>query len=536
MRKYLLILLLSGFAAFAQKGTVHTSIDTTKNKVGARFTLSLKAVADTSVSVVFPRGKNIGPLEVIRSYPVDTVRKDATYELTKRYGLTQFDSGRYVIPRLPVKFGIVTAFSDSLVVEVANVQVDTLKQKMHDIKDILPAKSRSGWWWYLLLVAVLAAGGYFGYKWWKRRRQKASMPEEVYKTPIEKATVLLQQLEKKELVRRGEVKTYYSELTDNARTYIEEAIHIPAMESTTAELIEKLKMASVKKHMTLTPETVANLEKVLRHADMVKFAKERPQEFEIVDDRQKIEATILTINNAIPERIEEDEDAERNELLRLAREKEKRRKRIRRAAIFTAATATAVLLLLFTLAQLGFTNIFSSPNERLLNGEWVQSEYGNPGVSIETPEVLTRIDATKMLAPDAIAILKEFQMFGMGAQLDDLYVLVSTIKYKKDTELNLDTIVEGSIRDLEQKGATNILVKKDEFATKAGISGIRAYGTMSVVDGVLKRNSKVYYEMLFFKQEQGLQQVLVWYPEGDESGQKILERVINSVELQMGAQ
>jgi hypothetical protein len=49
---------------------------------------------------------------------------------------------------------------------------------------------------------------------------------------------LLDTLEKKELCKKGEVKAYYSELTDIARNYIEEAIEIPAMESTTSELIK----------------------------------------------------------------------------------------------------------------------------------------------------------------------------------------------------------------------------------------------------------------------------------------------------------
>jgi hypothetical protein len=44
--------------------------------------------------------------------------------------------------------------TDSLLVEVANVQVDTLKQ-MFDIKDT-PFKSSLGdWWKYLLLLAVI---------------------------------------------------------------------------------------------------------------------------------------------------------------------------------------------------------------------------------------------------------------------------------------------------------------------------------------------------------------------------------------------
>lgn len=534
-RKLLLIFLLACCASFAQTGKVQTAIDTVKNKIGAQFTLTLKASVDTGTAVVFPKGKNFGPLEVIRDFPIDTVRKDAIYELIKKYGLTHFDSGKYVIPRLPVKIGANKFMSDSILVEVANVQVDTLKQKMFDIKDVAEAGSSSLWWLYLLILIALAVAGYFGYRWWKNRRSNDEA-EEIYKTPIEKATGLLQQLEKKELVQRGEVKAYYSELTDIARTYIEEAVHIPAMESTTSELIEKLRVASVKKNISLNPETVANLEKVLMHADMVKFAKERPVEFEIVDDRKKIETAILTINSAIPEKTEEDEDAERNEFLRRQKLKEARKKKIKKIALGVVAAIILVNVALYGLAQMGVKTYFSGETKKLLEGEWVTSEYGNPTVTIETPKVLKRQDAKKMLEPKAIAILKEFQMFGYGSPTDKLYIQVSTFKYKKETEVNLDTIVEGSIRDWEMKGAQNILVKKDAFSTKAGISGIRAYGTMSVLDGVLKRSSKVYYEMLFFKQEQGLQQVFISHEEGDEDGQKILERVIGSVELQVGVQ
>jgi hypothetical protein len=57
---------------------------------------------------------------------------------------------------------------------------------------------------------------------------------------------------------KGEVKEYYSELTDIARNYIEEAIEIPAMESTTSELIVALRAASLKKKMSVSQETIEN--------------------------------------------------------------------------------------------------------------------------------------------------------------------------------------------------------------------------------------------------------------------------------------
>ena len=38
-------------------------------------------------------------IAMIESYQVDTTKHDAKFSLIKRYGLTQFDSGVYTIPR-----------------------------------------------------------------------------------------------------------------------------------------------------------------------------------------------------------------------------------------------------------------------------------------------------------------------------------------------------------------------------------------------------------------------------------------------------
>ena len=49
--------------------------------------------------------------------------------------------------------------------------------------------------------------------------------------------------------QKGEVKEYYSEMTDIARTYIEESVKVPAMESTSSELIAAMKKAISEKKM-----------------------------------------------------------------------------------------------------------------------------------------------------------------------------------------------------------------------------------------------------------------------------------------------
>ncbi|HEU0124722.1 MAG TPA: hypothetical protein VFQ56_00320, partial [Flavobacterium sp.] len=109
--KFYIFLFLLTSTVFAQK-QVETSIDTTKNKIGAEFKLTLKTVVTSTAKVEFPKLKNIGPLEVIQSYPIDTVKKDGTYELVKKYGLTQFDSGRYTIPSIKILIDKKPFFSD----------------------------------------------------------------------------------------------------------------------------------------------------------------------------------------------------------------------------------------------------------------------------------------------------------------------------------------------------------------------------------------------------------------------------------------
>ena len=537
MKKLILYFLFSA-TVFAQQKQVQTSIDTTKNKIGAEFKLTLKTNVDTLSKVVFPNVKNFGALEVIQSYPIDTIKKNDRYELVKKYGLAQFDSGKYTIPSVRILINSKAFLSDSLRVEVANVEVDTLKQKMYDIKDIAPADNSIGDWWKWLLVLLIIAGlGALVY-WYVKKHKEKKEEAEIYKTPIEKATNLLNTLEKKELWQRGEIKEYYSELTDIVRIYIEEAIEVPAMESTTSELIQALKIASLKKKMELSKETIDNLFTVLKQADLVKFAKSKPLDFEITEDRKKIERAIVTLDKSIPVVVETDDDMLLNEMQRqeqLKKElKQQRKKRIQ-------ITVVSVFLLFFVtttffIVTKGFDyvidNVFGNSSKELLEGEWIQSDYGNPAVRIETPEVLKRVDLTKTLPSNGMALIKEMQSFAYGSLADNFYIMVSTLKYKKEGEIDLSKSLDGALQLIESQGAQNMIVKQEEFETKEGIKGIKGYGTFSKIDDVIKNSAKLYYEVLLFSQDGGLQQIIIFHEEGDKYANEISERILSSVELQ----
>lgn len=537
IKLYIVFFLLST-SLFAQKVT--TSVNVTKNKIGAEFKLTLKTDVDTLSKVKFPEAKNFGALEVIQSYKIDTVKNGARYELIKKYGLTQFDSGRYVIPRIPVFINGKPSFSDSIKVEVNDVKVDTLKQKMYDIKDVAQAESPLGTWWiYLLILLAIGIAGYFIYQFIKKRQNQPKVEVIVFKSPIEKATTLLQQLETKELWQKGEIKHYYSELTDIARNYIEEEIHIPAMESTTSELIDGLRKAAKQKKLKLSNETVENLEKVLMQADLVKFAKVKPLDYEIEEDKKRISSAIVIIHKSIPEVVEDDDELalwneQQKELARLLKLKKQKR-----ARIISTIGIVLGMLLLFVLGLIyikGFDyvkdNFLGHPTKDLVEGQWVYSEYGNPGVKVETPKVLKRIDVTKTLPKDAMALIKEMQTFGYGSLLEDFYMSVSTVTYKQQTQIDLDKTAEGYLKIMEAQGAQNIIVKTEDFDTQKGISGKKAYGTMTVLDKVKGKSTKMYYEVLLFGQSGGLQTILVMHREEDKYGQQIAERMLNSVELQ----
>jgi hypothetical protein len=529
--KYYILFFLISASLFAQK-QVETKIDVTRNKIGAQFNLTLKTNVDTLAKVVFPTSKNFGKMEVIRSYLIDTIKLGDRYELIKKYGVTQFDSGKYVIPSLKVLINNKAFATDSLLVEVSNVQVDTLKQKLFDIKPIVevPYELSYFWQYVLIILLILGIGALIYWLIKKYQKKKVEVLEEL-KSPIERATILLKTLEKKELWQKGAVKEYYSELTDIARNYIEEAIEIPAMESTTSELILALRAASIKKKMTVSAETLENLERVLKQADLVKFAKSKPLDYEIAEDQNKIEKAILTLDKSIPIEIEIDEDtSEWDEMRRLQKLKKQNRTRILTAIGFVVGAFLGLFIFFVTTKGFDYVkdNIIGRPTKELVEGKWVSSEYGISKVYIETPKILTRIDSTTQFPKKVIALLKDASVFTYGSLQSNFCIALVTAKPKQEIDYDLQKGLEGTIDGF---GGQNVVLKQEEFQTKMGITGLKGFGTMVFLDPVLKSSVKLYYEIILFKEDGGYQQLMIFHEEGDKYAEQISERVINSVEF-----
>jgi hypothetical protein len=154
-----LVMVLLAFVSSAQ---LKTTVDTTSIKIGEELLYSIEAEIDSTTVVVFPEGQTFKPMEMIESYAADTLRGNFKSKLIKKYGLTQFDSGAYTIPRQKILVGNKTIFSDSLRIIVQPVAVDTTKQKLYDIKPVIHVVNQRSffdhYYWALILFLVCSGG------------------------------------------------------------------------------------------------------------------------------------------------------------------------------------------------------------------------------------------------------------------------------------------------------------------------------------------------------------------------------------------
>jgi hypothetical protein len=533
---YLHIALLFWFFGFSQKIT--TSIDSSQIKIGSQFLLTIKASVNAKDKVVFPEGKFFGALEVLESFPIDTVKNNAQYELIKKYGLTQFDSGRYAIPKLLVNINQKAFRTDSLSILVNNVIVDTTKQQMHDIKNIIATEDEPGseWWKWLVLLVLIIASGFASYFIIKKIQKREDSAEEFFASPIEKAIAYLQNLDKKQLLQKGEVKEYYSEMTDIARTYIEESVKVPAMESTSSELVAALKKAISEKKMFINRDELEQFKVVLENADLVKFAKSKPLQFEIEKDKGIIDKFLIIIDKALPRTEAEAEVLFAEEVRKKELKKQKFKRTVIAVGIAASLFVLAVSMFLYTI---GFDylkeNYLGYSTAELLEKEWISSEYGEPAIIIETPKVLLRNNDEKIQnnLPENV---KSINRFMYGSIVDDFSIVLITTAFKDTTRLDLEVALENDLKELERFGAKNIIVKTADFENAKGLSGKKSSGTFTAFNSKTEEEQKMSYEIVVFAQPGGAQEIFLIYKVDDEHAKQVTEKIQNSIELRKAKQ
>nr|WP_323789105.1 hypothetical protein [Psychroserpens sp.] len=528
------------FVPFYLSAQVKSSIDSTKIKIGQQITFKVEVEADTTDLVVFPEGQTFVPLEMIESYKVDTTKNDAKYQLIKRYGLTQFDSGSYTIPRQKIIIGTKTFFTDSLRVEVNNIDVDTTKQGLYDIKPFIEVQKKSSNRWLIILAILLAVALVAFLLYWFIWRKKPLTEEAkiALLPPYDRAKLALKTLDESTYLENSELKDYYSELTFIIRKYLDEKVYDKALESTTDELISRLNLLKDANQIELSKDDIRNLETILKRADLVKFAKSAPDVELAKLDRNTIDIEIDHVKEALPEPTEEEK------LLNEQYKQEQERKKKRRKIWITVLIS--VLLIIATFVGFGMKYGFSYVKDTLtghesialLEGDWVRSEYGVPPITISTPKVLKR---------EVVELPEEFKdkikntTFRYVSLNSGIDIQVSTTGFNYSEEekkqqatdeakaQELLATSEKFIERLESQGAKDITVKREQFITPNAAEGLKTYGTMNLdIKGVLEPAS---YAIILFKSENVRQQIILQWRKNDDYANQMIDRILDSIEL-----
>ena len=524
--------------SLAGAGQVASSIDSTAIKIGEELRYRIQVDVDSTSLVVFSEEQTFQPLEIINSYPIDSTKKGGYYKLTKTYGLTQFDSGVYIIPKQKIIIGDKVFYTDSLKVQVNPVVVDTTKQKLFDIKPITDVqRTRSNLWAYiaLVLLTLLAVTGLVYWFFWRKKplteaEKIAALP------PYERAKLALEKLDEDHYFQNEDVKMFYSDLTLILRQYLDEKVYDQSLESTTDELVFRLKTLQAANQISLGANTIRNIETILKRADLVKFAKSKP-DFELAKlDKGTIGLEIKQVKEGLPEPTEEEllQDLEYREAL------EGKQKRKKQKQIVAGVVGVFVVAITFLIVQSGFTNVkdtvLRNPSKLLLEKtHWVKSEYGAPGITLSTPNVLERQTIKVSEEMKDKVQLVAFACAGKDTPID---VFVTSSKYASETgkdgkekEVPIDVLesTEAVLNRFEKEGAKNIISRNEQFITPNGQEGVKTFGTAEfIINDTL---TKGVYVVLGFSTPNLLQQVILIWKEDDVYADQIIERILNSIEL-----
>lgn len=268
-----------GFSAIAQTSS---SIDKDTILIGDQFKLKLDVNLPKGNTIIWPLLKDTltNQIEIISKSNIDTLETKNGSLLSQELILTSFDTGQLRIPQ--IKFTIVDQktseaqinFSQALSIQVNTVTVDTSQA-------IMPIKGPISSPYTFPELAPFIFGGLaliaiiiFSIIYYRRLKQNKPIIKLRSKPKVAAHIIALnnlKELKSRKLWQDGKFKSYYTELTDIIRIYLDERYQIEAMEMTSDEIL-----ALIMPHSTIDSKLKDKLAATLITADLVKFAKQKP--------------------------------------------------------------------------------------------------------------------------------------------------------------------------------------------------------------------------------------------------------------------
>ena len=260
---------------------VSAQLDSTDLWIGAQSGLHLSAVQSGTEQVQLPVfDREITPgVEIVSRTDVVTKQQDGRIVMQQDYVITSFKDSLFLIPALPFVADGDTLYSEPVSL---NVIQPFVLDSTNAITDIKPVQRPPIWWWgilrWVLLLWVITAVALVGYWLYLRYGRKQTAEEETINPELlrpcdEVALEKLDAIKEAKRWTQGEHKEYFSDLTFVIREYIGRRFGISSTEKTSDETLDAVKPILIQNEQK---ELYNELDRMLRLADLVKFAKWQP--------------------------------------------------------------------------------------------------------------------------------------------------------------------------------------------------------------------------------------------------------------------
>jgi hypothetical protein len=286
--------------------TLTASADTTDVAVGERIRLAVDVRELGAWTVTSP--PTTLDLDAFRLRAVERAPSEGGERLVLT--LVALRAGDHEIPPIPlaIRRGTETGEIATAPVPVrvrSNLAAETDSAGVAAEPSLAPFKpaldAKRNWIPVVVAVVVTALAAVLGFWLLRKLRRRPAPVEAVAPTPKrplrpawELALERLDRIAAADYVSRGELLRQYVEVTEALRQYLEDRYGVPALESTTEELNERLRGTP------LPPELAARSLSLLREADLVKFAKGRPAPGDASSSQTRVRA-IVTATIPAPE-------------------------------------------------------------------------------------------------------------------------------------------------------------------------------------------------------------------------------------------
>lgn len=257
--------------------TVEQNVDSVGILIGEQAHLQLTVTMPAGSTIQWPALKErqlvVPGVEVVKVADADTLSMSGKeLKVRKVYTITSFDEHLYSIPPLSVKVNGKTYQGGVAALKVITMNVDTLHPNQFfppkDVQDnpFSWAEWSPYFWLSLLLLLIVLVMGYLFIRLHSNKPVITRIRIVKHVPAHQRALNAISKIKEEHLTTSEDQKTYYTQLTDTLRKYIQERFGFNALEMTSSEIIEKLNETGDKK-------MIDELHELFTTADLVKFAK-----------------------------------------------------------------------------------------------------------------------------------------------------------------------------------------------------------------------------------------------------------------------